>query len=307
MKFRTEITIEPAPFELHHKSKIMLAGSCFSENIGAKLERYRFDVKINSHGILFNPDSVLTALKEVVLNQPYSKEQLHHNGSHFVSLNHHGRFNHADAEQAVTQINKELDSFHHHLKQCDVLFVTFGSAWVYQWKEDGSVVANCHKIPQQQFDKRLLKHEEIIASWSSFLEQLITLNPKLQIVFSISPVRYWRDGVVENQLSKSNLILAVHELVRRFDNAHYFAAYELVMDDLRDYRFFKEDMLHPNDMAIDYVWEKFCSWCMSEHTQQILQQLEPHLRFLEHRPLHADALHEDLRQKKEALISRLLS
>jgi hypothetical protein len=307
MNFRTEITLEPATFRLHHKSKSMLVGSCFSENIGTKLERYRFDVKINSHGIVFNPDSVLTALKEVVLNQPYHQEQLHHNGSHYVSLNHHGRFNHADAEQAITHINQDLEVFHHHLKQCDVLLVTFGSAWAYQWKEDSRIVANCHKIPQKQFEKKLLKHDEIIASWSEFLKELTTFNPKLQIVFSISPVRYWRDGVVENQLSKAQLILAVHELVKQFNHVHYFPAYELVMDDLRDYRFFKEDMLHPNDMATDYVWGKFCGWCMPQQTQQLLLQLEPHLRFLEHRQLHEDANHDELRQKKEALIARLLS
>lgn len=307
MNFRTEIKIEPAPFSLHHKSKVMMVGSCFSENIGAKLERYRFDVKINSHGIVFNPQSVLTALKEVVSNHRYHTHQLRHNGSHYVSLHHHGRFNHTDAQQMVENINRELDSFHQHLHQCDVLLVTFGSAWAYSWKEDQQIVANCHKIPQHHFDKKLLHHDEIFAAWSQFLEELQSFNHRLQIVFSISPVRYWRDGVIENQVSKAQLILAVHALVKQFNHVHYFPAYELVLDDLRDYRFFKEDMLHPNELAIEYVWEKFCSWCMLQETRTLLDQMEPHLRFLEHRPLHPDATYEKLRQKKEALIARLLS
>jgi hypothetical protein len=307
MNFRTEIEIAKANFQFSHNDKIVLLGSCFSENIGHKLQRCRFQVTINSHGIVFNPESAAIALEDVIDNKRYSKEGLIHFNGYYVSFNHHGKFNHENADVAVKEINDNITYRQEHLKHARVLFVTFGSAWAYRHKETKGIVTNCHKIPQSSFEKVLLSHEEIIARWSGLLEKLYAFNKDIKVVFTVSPVRYWRDGALQNQISKSHLIIAVHALKEKFNFAHYFPSYELVMDDLRDYRFFKEDMLHPNEVAINYIWEKLAAWCMSDETRQKLNQLEPLLRFTEHRPINSDTKDfEIVLAEKERQIQQLI-
>lgn len=308
MNFRTEIELAKANFQFSHSDKVVLLGSCFSENIGLKLQRYRFQVDVNSHGIVFNPESVAIALEDVIENKRYTKEDLiYHNGL-YVSLNHHGKFSHENADVAIKKINDSIANHHLQLKYARVLFVTFGSAWAYRYKETKRIATNCHKIPQSSFEKILISNEEIIARWSDSLEKLHAFNKDIQVVFTVSPVRYWRDGALQNQLSKSHLIIAADALKEKFNFAHYFPSYELVMDDLRDYRFFKEDMLHPNDVAINYVWEKLIAWCMSDETRQKLNQLEPLLRFTEHRPMNSNTKDfETILADKERQIQQLIS
>lgn len=308
MNFRTEIELAKANFQFSHSDKVVLLGSCFSENIGLKLQRYRFQVDVNSHGIVFNPESVAIALEDVIENKRYTKEDLiYHNGL-YVSLNHHGRFSHENADVAIKEINDNIAKHHLRLKHARVLFLTLGSAWAYRYKKTELFATNCHKIPQSSFEKILISNKEIIARWSDSLEKLHAFNKDIQVVFTISPVRYWRDGALQNQLSKSHLIIAAHALKEKFNFAHYFPSYELVMDDLRDYRFFKEDMLHPNDVAINYVWEKLIAWCMSDETRQKLNQLEPLLRFTEHRPINSNTKDfETILADKERQIQQLIS
>lgn len=308
MNFRTEIQLSKAPFEISHCDSLVLLGSCFSENIGMKFQRYRFQTSLNSHGIVFNPESVAVALEDSINKKIYTKDELiEHNGS-FMSLSHHGRFNNENADSTLNEINNSIDESHQALKKAKALFITLGSAWAYRHKTSQKFVANCHKIPQSSFKKILIQHDELVERWTSLINKLKSFNQVIQIVFTVSPVRYWRDGAVENTLSKSQLIIATHELCERFENVHYFPSYELVIDDLRDYRFYKEDMLHPNDQAIQYVWEKLIDWCFSNNTKQLLHELEPHLRFIEHRPSNADdENYRELKTKKEALVQKLLS
>ncbi len=307
MNFRTEIEISKASFELTHRDGIVMLGSCFSENIGMKLQRYRFETLINSHGIVFNPESVAVALEDIIEKRHYSADELIQHNEHFISLSHHGKFNHRDSATTISEINKNIFQHHELLKRTKVLFIAFGSAWAYRHNESKKIVANCHKIPQSSFSKLLITHEEITRRWIRLIEKLTAFNSDLQIVFTVSPVRYWRDGAIENTLSKSQLIIAIHALKDISENTHYFPAYELIMDDLRDYRFFKEDMLHPNEQAIQYVWEKFCGWCFSESTKKKLNELEPLIRFLEHKPIHTqDEKLTALKTEKEALIQKLL-
>lgn len=308
MIFRTEIDIPKAAFELTHQDFIAMIGSCFAENIGASLSRYRFHTAINPHGIVFNPASVAIAIEDVIENKKYTADNLIlHNGI-YSSLNHHGRFSHESKEIVCDKINTSISNFHKQLSKAKVLFVTFGSAHAYRHISTNQIVANCHKLPQENFRKELITHEEIMNKWHSVIEKLRHFNSDLKIVFTVSPVRYWRDGAQENQLSKSHLLIACHQLKQAFREVYYFPSYELVIDDLRDYRFFKEDMLHPNEQAIRYVWEKFCKWCMSSKTEQVLKELEPHIRFAEHRPLHNDnGNYNNLIAEKEKIIAEIIS
>lgn len=296
MQFRTEIAIPQAPFSISHKDEVVMIGSCFSDNIGMRLQRYRFPVQINSHGIVFNPESVAVSLEDILHHKNYTSSDLIPFNGAFLSLNHHGQFNNREETKVLQQINDNIASFHQKLKTAKVLFVTFGSAWAYRYKATNRIVANCHKIPQAQFDKVLISYQETEIRWKALIEKLHAFNPELNLVFTISPVRHWRDGAVQNQLSKSHLTVAVHNLVNTFPFAYYFPAYELVIDDLRDYRFFKEDMLHPNETAVEYVWQKFTAWCMGESTQKKIQQIEPLVRFTEHRPINISE--EDFQKEK---------
>lgn len=285
MKFRTELHVGKAPFELSHKSMIAMQGSCFAENLGQKHMRYGFKTNINSHGILFNPLSICRAISDVLEQKQYTEKDLIEVNGKWVSLQHHGRFSHTNAQQSLDEINASIKHAHELLLNAEVIVITLGSAWAWQYKANGQVVANCHKLPQAEFQKVLIQADQIIEYLEKTVKQLQAFNPKLNIVFTVSPVRYLRDGLVQNNLSKAQLLTAVHHISNSKANCSYFPAYELVIDDLRDYRYFKEDMLHPSQQAIDYVWEKWQQWCFSEGTLAKLHEMEPLLLLLEHKPL----------------------
>lgn len=252
MKFRTELNLNKQEAEINYRSKILSIGSCFADSIGNKLKELDFDIVTNPFGVLFNPYAIKNALKNEV------------NKAHFVQRN--GAYYHLDyhsdlcanTEQELTQkMSKQFDLVNHQLQNADFLVVTFGTAWAYTYLKTGKVIANCQKVPQVNFSKELLKLEPLQTSYESFFAELLDQNKKLKIILTVSPVRHIKDGLHENNLSKSTLHLLVDFLVKRFDNVHYFPAYELIIDDLRDYRFFNQDMIHPNEQAIAYVFEKF--------------------------------------------------
>ncbi len=285
----------------------MLIGSCFAENMGAIFYRYRFKVTANPHGILFNPLSIADALDDVIEKRIYKVDDLLKTENKYVSLSHHGKYSGENADMVIQGINAAISEAHESLKVSSTLIITLGSAWAWRHKATGRVVANCHKIPQQQFDKVLIASNEIQQRFTVLLSKLNVFNPQLRIIFTVSPVRYVRDGLVQNNLSKAHLLVAIHTLCDSYAHSDYFPAYELVIDDLRDYRFFKEDMLHPNDQAILYVWEKFVSCCLSGETKSLLAQLEKHLLLLEHRPIgEPDAASAHRRMAAEEAIGALL-
>ncbi len=305
--FRTEIHPHTTDFTINHQDGIMLNGSCFSENIGALFQRMRFNVNINSHGIIFNPESLAYSLDDLINVNIYSESDLGFHNNVFHSIHHHGRFNHASSDVVLETINSSIRDASQQLRNAKLLFVTFGSAWIYRLKKSSGVVANCHKLPGSDFDKSLMSHQEIEHRWRDLLKKLFVLNDKLQIVLTVSPVRHWRDGFSENQLSKANLLIAVNALCVEFKNVHYFPSYELVMDDLRDYRFYNSDMLHPNATAIDYIWQKLAHWCFDRRTKELLPKLEPLVKFIEHKPMNTDiARHSDLVKTKLDEIVRLI-
>lgn len=289
MQFRTEFHPEPSKAKISHDDKIMLIGSCFSEHIGHKLKQSGFRVNSNPFGTLFNPDSIRNCLRIIGTNKKFkSKEFFEYQGVwHHFSL--HGDLSGTDLDETVENVNNAVTEANDFLMNADVLILTFGTAWVYELIETGKTVANCHKVPNSKFTKRKLGVNDIVSDMSWVLNHLVNINPDIRVLFTISPVRHLADGFVENQWSKSTLNVAVHELIRRYDCATYFPSYELVMDDLRDYRFFESDLLHPNQQAIEYTWKKFEDVFFSDKTKKLADECLNYHRGLAHRPFHPDS------------------
>jgi len=279
MKFHFEFDIKRMQQPIAHWDKLFLIGSCFTENIGEKLKRYKFSVLENPNGILFNPVSVAEALTSYIENAQITGADLFQLNEGWHSWKHHSRFSGITADEAVNKINESTARAHQYLKDADHVMITLGSAWIYTLSDKaanakvGSVAANNHKAPADWFYKRLMTIEEVLSVLDNVIHRLFMFNSKLKIIFTISPVRHLREGVVENNRSKAVLIQAVHHLVDKFDKLYYFPAYELVIDDLRDYRFYAEDLVHPNYHATQYVWEKFVDACMDGKTKSLLEEI----------------------------------
>lgn len=264
----------------------MLAGTCFTENIGRWMKKYRFDIMLNPHGILYNPLSLATSLQRALENKKYQEGDLFFHNELYSSWEHHGHFSNPEKEGCLSAINNSLAGANLYLQTSRWLIVTFGSAWVYRLKTSGQIVGNCHKYPNKEFDKELLSPTQVVNTWQQLIADIKKVNPAINIIFTVSPVRYIRDGAAENNLSKAILLQAVHTLCKPQENIFYFPAYELVMDDLRDYRFFEADNVHPNQLAIEYVWEKFIGAAFDEETAHIYQQLKLLIAAAEHRAFY---------------------
>ncbi|MCC8145542.1 MAG: GSCFA domain-containing protein [Bacteroidales bacterium] len=288
MKFRTEIVIPPCEFNISHQDKIMMVGSCFVENISAKLFASGFHVNVNPSGIVYNPISVKMVLEDILQKKEYTREDLFFHEGIYHSFSHHSRFSGFDPERVVKTINEQIKSSFTFLLKARSLFITFGTANVYFLSDSKKPVANCHKLPSHTFYNRRLSTAEIIESWNRLIERLKDVNPEIEIVFTISPIRHWKDGAHENQVSKSTLFLAVEQLLQDNPNTHYFPSYELLMDDLRDYRFYAEDMLHPSMQAIEYIWNKFSETYFSADTQKLIKEWSGICQAFNHRPFNPE-------------------
>lgn len=292
MKFHFEFDIKKPAQPITHKDKLLLIGSCFTENIGEKLKKYKFTVLENPNGILFNPVSVAEALTSYIDNTQFTKADLFQFNEGWHSWKHHSRFSALSPEETLTKINTSIIRANAYLKNASYLMITLGSSWIYTLTEKalngkfGSVAANNHKTPADWFHRRLMTTEEVLQTLDNMLYRLFHFNPQLKIIFTISPVRHLREGVVENNRSKAVLIQAVHHLVDKFDKLYYFPAYELVIDDLRDYRFFAEDLVHPNYFATQYVWEKFIDACMDEATKKLMEEIHSINLAYQHKPFN---------------------
>lgn len=295
MKFHFEFDIKKLSQPIIHKDKLFLIGSCFTENIGEKLKKYKFSVLENPNGILFNPVSVAEALTAYVDNTQLGTEDLFQLNEGWHSWKHHSRFSGLTAEEALTKINTSTSEANKFLKEADYLMITLGSSWVYTLTEKalnakvGSVAANNHKAPADWFYRRLMTNEEVLQTLDYVLYRLFHFNRKLKVIFTISPVRHLREGVVENNRSKAVLIQGVHHLVDKFDKLYYFPAYELVIDDLRDYRFYAEDLVHPNYFATQYVWKKFIDACIDERSKELMEEIHSINLAFQHKPFNASS------------------
>ena len=273
---------------LTHAGKLMLLGSCFATNIGALLMEAKFRPDVNPFGILYNPLSISAALREIVSGRTYAEEDLFFFRECWHSPMHHGDFSSLSAEETLQRINTRLQAAHKQIWNLDCLMLTFGTAWVYE--QTGRVVANCHKQPESVFTRRKLSVQEIVSDYTSLFSGLIARNPKLKVIFTVSPIRHVRDGMHANQLSKATLLLAIDQLQTAFpEHVFYFPAYELLLDELRDYRFYADDMVHPSPLAVRYVWEKFVQTCLSEDALEIMQESENINKALSHKPFHPES------------------
>lgn len=286
MDFILPFPLKKLPQQVNIQQAMLLVGSCFAEEIGAKLSERKFNSLVNPHGILYNPLSICGAVSEYIENKKYIQADIFLHDELWRSFSHHGKFADINADACLQNINHNINEAHTQLKNAKWLVLTFGSAFAYTHND--AVVANCHKLPAAQFKKVLLTKEQIVAEWQKQLNVLKAFNPQLQIMFTVSPVRYVRNGVIENNRSKGILLDAVHTLVEQNTNCFYYPAYEIVIDELRDYRFFKEDLVHPNHLAINYVWQKFVDAACDDETKNFIADYEPVMRSLQHRDLQQE-------------------
>ena len=281
--FRTVVDVPKSDIQMAHSHSFLCLGSCFAENIGDKLVENRFNACVNPAGALFNPLSIAACIRRLADARPYTEDELFHDDGLWHSWDHHSRFSSATKEECLNAINRQFIAGAESLKNLDVLILTFGTAFVYRLKETGTVVANCHKQPQNMFDRELVSSKDIADEWMTLLKDFYQHHPKARCIVTISPVRHLRDDPHENLVSKSTLACSVHELEKAFPKLYYFPAYEIMMDDLRDYRFYDKDMAHPNEVAIDYIWEKFVEACMGKKSQEFIKDFEPVKRAMKHR------------------------
>jgi hypothetical protein len=302
MNFTTKIKLPTYPFSISHQYKLVSFGSCFSENMGEKLNNHKFDVLVNPFGILFNPISVSKAINQCLENKTYLESELTSNKEIHFSFNHHSKFSGLNNAEVVENINSSITKANSYLNEANTLILTFGSAWVYRLKETNEVVANCYKLPNTIFNKELLTVNLIVAEVLKTITKLRLMNPKINIITTISPVRHWKDGVVENQQSKATLHLALKELNEQLDNSVYFPSYEIMLDELRDYRFYAEDMLHPSELAINYIWERFSDSFFSNETKELNKRISQIERDKKHKPFNQES--EEFIKFKNQLIEK---
>lgn len=323
MNFTINIDIKKPDQLISYRNKILLVGSCFTEHIGNALEDLKFSVLQNPNGILFDPASVCKSLQSYITNYQYADDELFQLNEVWNSWNHHSRFSHIDKIECLKKINVSQQKAHTFLKDADWMIITLGSSFIYKLSREatkalgvsqkpplgGLEVSNCHRAPAQWFNKNLPGIDEIVSILENTCHQLKQFNPKLKFIFTISPVRHIRDGVVENNRSKARLIEAVHHITGKFDNTYYFPAYELVIDVLRDYRFYDIDLVHPNYAATEFVMEKFKENFIDEDSQAIMEEVKKLVIARKHKPFqpettaHQSFLKAQLEKTKELQVN----
>jgi lysophospholipase L1-like esterase len=289
MTFRTEIFIQKPVEMIAYEDQLLLIGSCFVENMGKKFQEAGFQTTINPFGTLYNPYSLAQAIERLLNPIPFQSTDLFSYEGVWHSFTHHSRFSHVSQEETLRNINEELALGAQRLKSARWLMITLGTAWVYRLADARAVVANCHKLPEKRFIRERMSEDAIVQLFTPLIERLHVINPALQLLMTVSPIRHWKDGAHENQLSKSTLLLAIERIQQQCSFVHYFPAYELMMDELRDYRFYAEDMIHPNATAIEFIWEKLTLHYLNREAQQTLKEVEQLNKALQHRSLHPNS------------------
>ncbi len=284
---------------------MVMLGSCFAENMGNILQRLKFDISLNPFGIIYHPLPAAQNAERMITGKPYCADELRLHGELWHGFDHHGRFSHPDINVCLQRMNDELSRAHKRLMRADLLFVTFGTARAYRLKSDGRIVANCHKYPASDFEHFRSDADEICRIWTKCILNLREFNPDVKIIFTVSPIRHLSDGAHENQLSKSVLLTAVDRLIGETTGTGYFPAYEIMLDDLRDYRFYDEDMTHPNRTAVNYIWQRFTETYMTDNTRKLMKETEDIVKASEHRPIHRTSACRTFAAKYLEKIARL--
>ncbi len=289
-EFRTKIDVIPSSYKITHQSNLFFVGSCFTENIGNKLSKLKFNTFTNPFGILYNPISIHYAISRLLSGEKYTEEEVFEKNGIWHSFDHHSSFSSTNKDECLKRINESFSKGVEKIFDTDILFITFGSAHLYQLKESQKLVSNCHKYPSSLFDKKMFDLLQTFEVYKILFEKLKQLNPKLRIILTVSPIRYLSDGFIENQISKSLLILLCSKLQQFFQSVTYFPAFEIMMDDIRDYRFYAADMIHPNEIAIDYIFEKFTQHYFDEQTKVLADEIEKIVKTSEHRVFFKDSI-----------------
>ncbi|MGD1320120.1 GSCFA domain-containing protein [Chryseobacterium sp. 2R14A] len=284
MKFRTEVDIKPSPKKIEIEDKIFSIGSCFASEMSDFFDKGQLQTVNNPFGTIFNPFSINNSVKRLHDSAFYHEDELIAYHDEFISLDHHTSFDTRYIHQTLDKINAKIEEGNRFLQETNWVIITYGTSFIYEFEPKKKLVANCHKIPQKFFEKRLLTNQELTDSiYDTIINLKDICKDDVQILFTVSPVRHTKDGMTENQLSKSKLITTVHEVVSQFENCHYLPIYEILMDDLRDYRFYKEDLIHPNSQAVNYIFEKFGEAYFSDEAKDFIKENFKINKALEHR------------------------
>ncbi|WP_026713251.1 GSCFA domain-containing protein [Flavobacterium daejeonense] len=290
MQFRTPIPITEIQFPIDYHSKILSLGSCFAVNMAEKLEYFKFQNSCNLFGIIFNPVSIEKLVQRAVHKRFFTEEDIFYHNDLWHCFEVHSELSNQDKAIFLDSLNDLIDSTNQQISESTHFLITYGTAWVYRNKESNQIVANCHKVPQKQFTKELLSIERIQTALQNTIQLIQTVNPEAKFILTVSPVRHIKDGFVENQWSKAHLIAAIHSTDNSQLTTHnYFPSYEIMMDELRDYRFYAEDMLHPNQLAIDYIWERFKETAISKSALPVLEEIGSIQSSLNHRPFNPES------------------
>lgn len=291
-KFQTIVEIPEFSWKTEYQKRNLFMGSCFTENIGNRMSDLKYEVDINPFGILYNPMSVASGLEILLDNKEFEADDVHEHNGLWQSFAHHGNFSSTNKTQCLANINTRIKSSSEFLKSSDFLFLTFGTAWVYRHKKSGKVVSNCHKIPAKEFVRERLSVNDIVEKYMELFQQIWEVNPSLKVVFTVSPIRHWKDGAIENQRSKSTLLLAIEQLINMLgnDKCAYFPSYEIVMDELRDYRFYAEDMLHLTDVAVKHIWGIFENSLINEESIKNSREIQKIISAVRHRPINRKSI-----------------
>jgi len=290
MQFTTPIPIQKSNHQINYSSKILSLGSCFAVNIGEKFDYFKFQNITNPFGILFHPLALEKVILKAITKEAFTEDDVFFYNERWHSFDVHSDLSDADKGRFLKTLNANLERLHESLSKSSHVIITLGTSWVYRKIETDNIVANCHKVPQKEFKKELLSVEEIKQSLEKIIASVEKINPDANLIFTISPVRHIKDGFVENQWSKANLISAVHQIINHKSQiANYFPSYEIMMDELRDYRFYAEDMIHPSQTAIDYIWKRFSETYISEEAQVTLQEIESIQKGLNHRSFNPES------------------
>ena len=289
MNFRTEIQLNKERNQIDYNANMLLIGSCFSENISKKLHYFKFNTTSNPFGILFNPIAIETLISHAINEKVYTENEIFQRNEQWHCFDTHSDLSSANKNNLLQNLNEAIRTTHQQLTNATHILLTLGTSRVYRFIETDSIVGNCHKVPQKKFLQELLTVDEIIASLENISTLIKAVNPKTNIIFTVSPVRHLKDGFIENSQSKAHLLAAIHQLVDQRKQVYYFPSYEIMLDDLRDYRFYNSDMIHPNETAIEYIWEQFVKVWMQENSLSIMKEVDAIQKGLAHKPFNPNS------------------
>ncbi|MGO4819389.1 GSCFA domain-containing protein [Flavobacterium sp. W22_SRS_FP1] len=309
MQFRTFVPISQNNYKIDYNSKIVSLGSCFAVNMSEKLDYFKLQHVCNPFGILFHPLAIEKMINFTIFGKRYTEKDVFFHNERWHCYDVHSDLSNSNREELLISLNTIIKSTKHQLQEATHIIITYGTSWVYRNIESDTIVANCHKVSQKQFKKELLAVDEIQESIANTLELIHSVNSNCNVVFTVSPVRHIKDGFVENQWSKSNLIAALHQIIKcQLSTVNYFPSYEIMMDELRDYRFYADDMLHPSQVAIDYIWKRFKETTIAETAFSTMDAVETVQKSLQHRPFNPDSeSYQKFETNLKAKISKLVA